>query len=159
MTIGRFMCGIAALIYHPPTQTYLIVRRSAQRDFGADNWECVTGRVDQGESFQDAVHREVREETTAQVRIEFVIGTSHFYRGEQTPENELLVLRYACTIEDRDSVVIGDEHSEMRWLTAEETLDLIPESDWLHETVRSAETIRSQLSPELADFYRGLWVK
>lgn len=156
MTIGRFLCGIAALIYHAETATYLIMRRASQRDYGAGGWECVTGRVDQGESFEQALHREVHEETGAQVQIEFVIGTSHFYRGDATSENELLGVRYACTITDRDTVTIEAEHSEMRWLTAEEVYALMPESDWLHQTVRAAETIRTHLSPELAAFYRSL---
>jgi 8-oxo-dGTP diphosphatase len=158
MSIGRFMCGIAALIYHPPTQTYLILRRAGHRDYGADTLECVTGRVDQGESFEQAVHREVREETGVQVQIEFLIGTTHFYRGDAVPENELLGLRYACTIADRAAVTMGDEHSETRWLTADDIYALTPEANWLHQTVRAAETIRAHLTPELADFYRILWV-
>jgi 8-oxo-dGTP diphosphatase len=158
MTIGRFMCGIAALIYHPPTRTYLMLRRAGHRDYGAGTWECVTGRVDQGESFEQAVHREVYEETGAKIQIDFMLGTSHFYRGDERPENELLGVRYACTVADRDSVTMAAEHSEMRWLTAEEVYALTPETDWLHQTVRAAETIRAQLTPELADFYRSLWV-
>lgn len=157
MPIGRFLCGIAALIYHPPTQTYLIVRRALDKDYLAGGWECVTGRVDQGESFEQALHREVMEETGTQVQIEFVIGTSHFYRGDAVPENELLGLRYACTITDRESVIIEAEHSELRWLTADEVYALLPESDWLHQTVLAAETIRAHLSPELATFYRSMW--
>ena len=62
MTIGRFLGGIGALIWDADEDRYLILKRSAQKDFAACAWECVTGRVDQGESFEDALHREVREE-------------------------------------------------------------------------------------------------
>ena len=33
------------------------MKRGAARDFGAESWECVTGRVNQGESIEQALHR------------------------------------------------------------------------------------------------------
>lgn len=159
MSVGRFMCGIAAVIFHPPTETYLILQRADHRDYLAGGWECVTGRVDQGESFEQALHREVLEETGATVQIEFVIGTSHFYRGAALPENELLGVRYFCTIADRDTVRMHEEHSEIAWLSAEEVYELTHESDWLHQTIRTVEALRQHLTPELADFYRQLWTR
>jgi 8-oxo-dGTP diphosphatase len=57
MSIGRFIGGIGALIWSPKVKRYLLLRRSAQRDYGAGAWECVTGRVDQGEGFEQALHR------------------------------------------------------------------------------------------------------
>ncbi|HEX6387601.1 MAG TPA: NUDIX domain-containing protein, partial [Anaerolineae bacterium] len=59
MSIGRFYGGVAALLYFPPTRQYLLLKRSPAKDYGAGTWECVTGRVDQGEGFEDALRREV----------------------------------------------------------------------------------------------------
>ena len=59
MAIGRFYGGIAALVWSPETDRYLLLRRSAEKDYAAGVWECVTGRVDQGEGFEDALLREV----------------------------------------------------------------------------------------------------
>lgn len=154
MAVGRFLGGIAALIYHPLTKTYLVMRRAGHRDFLPGSWDCVTGRVDQGEGFEEALHREVMEETGATVQIDFVIDTSHFYRGEPGPDTELLAVRYACSIPEREAVVIEAEHTEMHWLTAEELYALVPPTNWLHEIVRAAEFIRGQLSPDLAEYYR-----
>ncbi|NJN55210.1 MAG: hypothetical protein HC804_10900, partial [Anaerolineae bacterium] len=50
MSIGRFLGGIAALIWNPTNESYLLLCRADSKDFGAGSWECVTGRVDQGES-------------------------------------------------------------------------------------------------------------
>ncbi len=155
MPVGRFLGGVAALIYHPVSQTYLVMRRAGHRDFLPGSWECVTGRVDQGEGFEEALHREVMEETGAQVQIDFVIDTSHFFRGDSTPENELLAVRYACSIADRETVVIEAEHTEMHWMTADEIYALVPPTNWFHEIVRSAEIIRAHLTPELAEYYRA----
>jgi len=57
MTIGRFLGGVGALIWNEQDGCYLLLRRAGHRDFAAGAWECVTGRVDQGESFEQAVKR------------------------------------------------------------------------------------------------------
>ena len=154
MTIGRFQCGVAALLYHAPTQTYLLLRRSHKRDFGSNDWEGVTGRVDQGESFEQAVYREVREEVGLDIQIDFIIGTTHFYRGQPTPENELLGVKYACSVSSRDGLLISDEHDEVRWLTVSEIYALIPSDHWLYQTVQRAEMLREALPESLIAFQR-----
>ena len=154
MSVGRFLCGIAALIYHPATATYLLLKRAAERDAGGGEWECVTGRVDQGEGFEDALHREVREELAVAVRPDFIVGTSHFYRGAPIPENELLGVTYACTLDTPDAIRVSAEHSEHRWLTAAEAFDLLPPDHWLHRTIRRAELTRTALPATLLATHR-----
>ena len=95
MSIGRFHAGIAALIWSPKTEQYLLLRRSEDKDYARGAWECVTGRVDQGEGFPQAVRREVREELGVEVQIDFIVGTMRLYRGEAQPENELLGVQFA----------------------------------------------------------------
>ncbi|HLF87475.1 MAG TPA: NUDIX domain-containing protein [Anaerolineales bacterium] len=154
MPVGRFLGGIAALIQDPKTQKYLLLRRLADRDFGAGAWECVTGRVDQGESYEVALHREVQEEIGAQVQIDFIISTTHFHRGAPAPENELLGIVYACTLlSDPDQLAIT-EHSEHHWLTRAEIFAFLPADHWLRTVIARAETIRAYLSPELAAYFR-----
>jgi 8-oxo-dGTP diphosphatase len=151
MTIGRFLCGIAALIWDPKLDRYLLLRRADSKDFACGDWECPTGRVDQGESFSDAVHREVREEVGAEVQIEFIIGTTHFYRGPQAPENELLGVIFGCSLTSDGEINFGEEHSEMHWLTAEQAYALLPENHWLQDVIRRAENLRRLLPRELRD--------
>lgn len=154
MSIGRFQCGVAALLYDAPTQTYLLLRRSHKRDFGSNDWEGVTGRVDQGESFEQAVYREVREEVGLDIQIDFIIGTTHFYRGQPKPENELLGVKYACSVASRDALSISDEHDEARWLTANQIYALLPEGHWLYQTVQRAEMLRATLPESLIAYQR-----
>lgn len=147
MSIGRFLGGVAALIWNPTTERYLLLRRSAYRDFEAGEWECVTGRVEQGESYEQALYREVREETGAEVRIEFLLATTHFFRGAPNSENELLGVLYCCTLEKPGEALLGNEHSEMRWLTLSEVNQLLSEDHWLRKTIHKAERMR-QYIPE-----------
>jgi 8-oxo-dGTP diphosphatase len=159
MTIGRFYAGIAALIWSPETERYLLLRRSEHKDFARGAWECVTGRVDQGESFEDALQREVHEELGVKVQLEYMLGTTHFYRGDPKPENELVGVIYLCSLPDPSSIRISSEHSEYRWLYADQALQLLTASDlttqWAKRIIQRAEAIRPMLSQNLVEFQRN----
>ena len=149
---GRFLAGIAAMI-RKPSGEYLLLRRSPDRDVGADVWECATGRVNQGEGFEEALHREVAEETGLQVRIEAFIGLSYFYRGASIPENELQGVILGCGPMGDARVQHGPEHSEYRWASAQEALEFLTDTDagtaWLKKKLLRAETIYSALPAQL----------
>ena len=153
MPIGRFIGAIAALIWNPEDETYLLLRRSDHKDVGAGKWECITGRLDEGEGFADALPREVREELNIPIRLEFPMGTGHTYRGDKRPENEMLVLHYFCTTSNPAAITIGVEHSEYHWMTADEAFDFLPPDNWLHILIRRAESLRPLMTPELRAFY------
>lgn len=160
MTIGRFCAGIAALVWSPTQGRYLLLKRSPSKDFAAGVWDCVTGRVDQGESFEMALHREVQEELGVDVQIAFIIGTTHFYRGEPLPENELLGVAYLCTLEESHRIRLSPEHSEFRWASVPEAEELLVEPDpstqWLKRTVARAESLRALMPPSLLSRYREI---
>jgi 8-oxo-dGTP diphosphatase len=156
MSLGRFYAYVAALIWFPPKNSYLLIRRSDDRDFAGGVWECVTGRVKQGENFEQALRRETREELNIEVKIEFIIGTTHFYRGDESPDNELIGVAYCCSINDPESIRISAEHSEYRWVEPEEAYSLLSASDpctqWAKKVIRRAETMRSVTPSSLRAF-------
>jgi len=158
MSIGRFYAGIAALIWTPKTEQYLLMRRSEQKDFARGAWECVTGRVDQGEGFEDALRREVREELGVEVQIEYILGTTHFYRGVPNPENELVGVVYLCSLTDPAYIQISAEHSEYRWLSASQAIDLLsatdPSTQWAMRVIQRAKLIRLMLPDNLVNLQR-----
>jgi 8-oxo-dGTP diphosphatase len=154
MSIGRFYAMVGALLRSPSDGKYLVLRRSPDKDFASGAWECITGRVDQGEGFPEAVRREVREELGVEVQVDFIVGLAHFYRGEEKAENEMVGVQFCGTIENPEDIRRSDEHAEHRWITAEEAEELFPEPHWLGRTIRRAELIRSLLPPELVDYHR-----
>lgn len=147
--IGRFIAGISALIYRPRDGKYLILQRSSEKDFGRGAWEGVSGRVNQGESFEQALHREIFEELAIEVQIDFIIGTMHFYRGPAEPPNELIGVEYCCSILDEGEIHLNNEHSQYRWVSPDEAMIMFPEGNWLLKTIQRAEIIRPLLSQEL----------
>lgn len=150
---GHFLAGIAGLIRNR-SGAYLLMKRSEDNDFGAEVWECVTGRVNQHEGFEAALHREVKEETGLDVSIDLIVGLSHFYRGEITPENELQGVAFGCRIVGEEKVVRSSEHTEHRWMSGDDALTFLTERDpgtlWLRQTIQRAEVLYAAQSEEQA---------
>jgi 8-oxo-dGTP diphosphatase len=153
VTIGRFSAGVAALVRCPADGKSLLLQRSAAKDFGSGAWECVTGRVDQGEGFTQAVRREVREELGVDVQVDFIVGTMHFYRGPATPANELVGVQFCCSLADPALIRISAEHSVCRWVTAAEAEGLLPGGHWLRKAIQRAESIRVLSPAALLEYY------
>ena len=158
MTIGRFSAGIGALIVNESDDTYLVLKRSPEKDFAAGAWECVTGRVDQGEGFGDALHREVREELDIEIHPLFVIGTTHFHRGDERLDTELLGVVYCCSSPNLKRLRLSHEHTEYRWLTAYEIRQLAgrgnPTEQWLLRVVERAEIMRRHYPETLTTLHQ-----
>jgi 8-oxo-dGTP pyrophosphatase MutT (NUDIX family) len=155
MGIGRFLGGIGVLVWDPDNNKYLLLKRSEQKDFAAGLWEFVTGRLDQGEGFEEAAHREVFEELEVDVKLLQILGTTHFYRGEQRPENELIGVIYLGSINSAVDIKISHEHSEYRWLLAREVIELLSSSEgsegWLARVIDRAEKLRENLPEDLSE--------
>jgi 8-oxo-dGTP pyrophosphatase MutT (NUDIX family) len=129
-----------------------------EKDFGSGVWECVTGRLDQGEGFEDAARREVVEEIGMEVELDGFLGTTHFYRGEATPQNELVGVVFTGTIGDLGDVRLSGEHSEYRWVAQAELRSLVGDelasSRWLIRVVQRAEAIRGLNQGALRHYFR-----
>jgi 8-oxo-dGTP diphosphatase len=91
MAVGRFLAMIGVLVWKQTDGMYLLPQPSAAKDFAAGKWACVTGRLEQGEGFGQAGRREAFEDLGLDVQLEFILGETHFYRGDALPENEWLV--------------------------------------------------------------------
>lgn len=157
-TIGRFLGGVGALIVNPEDETYLLLKRSMTKDFAPGVWECVTGRVDQGEGFDEALVREVQEEIGVEVVPAYILGTTHFYRGTAVPENELIGIIYLCMLTDSTPITISQEHDEYRWLTGPQALAMLTADDatttWTRRLIQKAELIRGELPEKLLKINR-----
>ncbi len=156
MPVGRFYAGIATVIWSPASLQYLLLHRSAQSAVRPSVWECVTGRVDQGESFDDTLHREVHEELGVTVEVDHILGTAHYYRGTPLPENELVGVVYFCTLDHTTPIRLSAEHVEYRWLPFNQAIELLsapdPSTQWTRRVIQHAEAIRPLLPRELLGF-------
>ena len=129
---GRFMVAAAAVLEHDQSGDILLLRRGRDRDFAPEVWEDVSGRLHQGEHPEQALRREIEEETgITDVEIVTPIRAFHFFRGERRAEYELVGIAFWCRTKSR-TVTLSGEHTEFRWLPATEALELAG-----HEGIRA----------------------
>lgn len=153
MAVGRFLAMVGALVWRHTDGKYLLLQRAATKDVGAGQWECVTGRLEQGESFEQAVRREAFEELGVAVHIECLLGTTHFYRGEVLPNNEMVGVHYGCSLPDATCIQLSAEHCAFQWMTAAQVQTLFPAGHWLRVLIARAEVVRGLIPRELHQFY------
>ncbi len=110
--------GMAALI--EKDGKYLIMKRSAERDFEPNTWETVTGRLEADESPNVGIVREVKEETGLDVEVIMPVDTGFFYRGGK--EFPMVFISYYCK-HIKGEVKLDWEHTEFDWITIDEALE------------------------------------
>ncbi len=157
MVVGHFLAGIAAVMWSVKDGKYLLLHRAQSKDFAPGVWECVTGRVEQGEGYEDALNRETREELGLMTKPVCILGTAHFYRGKQSSENELLGVIFACEVDSDAPLSLSNEHDDSCWVTYEQAMALLASSDpsvtWLRRVLKRAEIMRKILPDMLIQHY------
>ncbi len=98
----------------------LLARRSENAGTFPGKWNLISGDVEAGESIEDALKREAREE--AGVEIEVVRFTGRYYdRPGRHPTKTVICLPHVCRIKKGiPKVVRPEEVSEVRWFSPEE---------------------------------------
>jgi 8-oxo-dGTP diphosphatase len=111
---NMFYITVKALILH--NEKFLIIKRSEKARGDYYYWEFPGGRLEFGESPDDALSREIMEETGLQTRPICPINTWSFFKDENT---EAVGITFLCKT-DTDSVDLSKEHDEYVWITYDE---------------------------------------
>jgi 8-oxo-dGTP diphosphatase len=87
-----------------------------------DDWTLPKGKLDRGESFEDAALREVEEETGLRCRLVRELPSSEYL----DPKGRSKVVRYwLMEVEHDPGFVLNDEVDELRWVPVEEAPALL----------------------------------
>jgi ADP-ribose pyrophosphatase YjhB (NUDIX family) len=97
----------------------LVVQRG--RPPGVGLWSVPGGRVEPGETDEQAVRREVREETGLDVEVGAPVG--RLERPGRDPGTVYAITDYAATV-CGGTLVAGDDAAAVRWVTLDELREL-----------------------------------
>ena len=87
-------------------------------------WVVPGGHIELGERMEDALRREVKEETNLDIyEIEFLCFQEFLYDERFWKRRHFVFFDYACKTDSTD-VRLNDEAEEYRWVTLDEVLTL-----------------------------------
>ena len=105
-------------------------------------WEFPSGKIKEGETPEDALRREIKEELAADIAVDNFLGTVNY----DYPDFHLTMECFLCHVVGGTLTIL--EHSAFRWVEREE-LDTI---DWL-----PADRIAVEWVKGLKESQRGLF--
>lgn len=118
-----------------------IIRRNdrilaTQRGYGEfkDGWEFPGGKTERGETPQQALVREIKEELKSEIRVGKKLCTVEY----DYPKFHLTMHCFWCDLLDGEPVLL--EHEAARWLTTDELNSV----DWLPADVQVVEAILAE---------------
>lgn len=89
----------------------LIMKRADDDEIGGGTWEFSGGKLNFGESPQEALKREFFEETGLEVQIEKLLYVTSF---KTNPNRQVVLITYLCECGDCE-IKLSSEHSDFMW--------------------------------------------
>ena len=112
---------------------YLIAKRSARQGL-ANKYEFPGGKIEKGETPEEALKREIKEELNLDIKVKELIDTCSRYNSSRDKIINLSV--YECAIEG-DETPSPQEDQEVNWTSVDDFENL----DWANNDISIAQTI------------------
>ncbi len=121
---------VAAIIFDEQGRIF-----ATQRGYGEwkDWWEFPGGKIEAGETPQQALHREIREELDAEIEVGTLLHTINY----DYPAFHLTMHCFRCTLAESHLTLL--EHEAARWLAPDElqTVRWLPADEELIDMLQS----------------------
>lgn len=110
-----------SIILNRKLNKFLLIQRENKDSVGAGSWENAGGNVECGEELEEAMKREIKEETgITDIRIERVA-----YVTLVNGKNPFLIIAYLCET-STEAVTLSNEHQAFIWADKEKCMELLP---------------------------------
>jgi 8-oxo-dGTP diphosphatase len=106
---NKIVVALKAIIVH--NRKVLTIQRSDEDDYGAGTWEFAGGKLEFGETLEDGLKREIKEEVGLDAEIQKLLYAAEFKTG---PNRQIVLLTYLCSCE-REEILLSDEHKDYLW--------------------------------------------
>ena len=119
---------------------------ATQRGYGdfKDFWEFPGGKIESGESREEALKREIKEELDADISVDSFLQTVEY----DYPKFHLVLHCFLCSLDSNHIHLL--EHESARWLSADELASV----DWLPADLSVIQELKQKMiSLQMASWY------
>lgn len=131
----KFFVAGHALIEHETK--YLVTRRSESNTYMPLKWDIPGGIVKPGETLEEAICREVSEETGLAIQLGRVVYV--YSNRDQLPIRQTFQIVYLCKYKSGEVRLVSSEHDMYRWLDYNDITN-VDTIDFLRELIKSFQT-------------------
>ena len=114
---------VKGIIFNREYDRILLIQRSNDDSVGADSWEGVGGNIECGEMPEEALKREIREETgITEIAVKNVAYVTLVDANEP-----YLIIAYICESQT-EAVTLSDEHQAYMWADVNTCKEMLPKA-------------------------------
>lgn len=110
---------VKSVILNHKLKKVLLIRRSSD-DFGGGTWESAGGKLEEGETLEEGIVREVFEETGLKIVPKKILYASI----DEHDKRRLVFIVYLC-LNEETAITLSKEHDESRWVDKQECRELL----------------------------------
>lgn len=128
------MINVVAAIIKNGEGKILITQRNLKKSQGG-SWEFPGGKIEKGETREEAIIREIKEELTIEINVESYLGEKVF----EYPEKSINLIALNCRVKSGN--IYLTEHEEARWVEKEElnSFEFAPADIFIVKKLQSIE--------------------
>lgn len=130
----------------------LLLKRSKKERFNKGKWDFPGGHIEKDETVNEALRREIQEETGLQIKIGQVISITEFPKKSEQFKNEKRGIRFIAYANDDKVELNKNEHSEYVWLPIDEAIEkLNPKDGFENEKRETLVKVKKYLEMEKSE--------